>query len=70
MKPEADGATMTLPAAAKVLGISWGRAWRLALMRKLDARQDARGRYLVTAESVRACKKSLENGGATAARVG
>lgn len=63
--------TMSLPKAARVLGVSWGRAWRLLLTRQLTGTQDTRGRWRVTAESVRECKKSLENGAAAGmARVG
>ena len=51
-------ATMSLPEAAKALGMSWHRAWRLVLMRKLDGHQDGRGRYRVTTASVRAFQKA------------
>ena len=54
---------MTLPEAALTLGLSWHRAYRLVLSRKLESRRVA-GRYLVTRESVErlrgaASKKSI-----------
>lgn len=58
-------ATMSLPEAAKALGVSWGRAWRLLLMQKLQGSQDGRGHWCVTVSSV----ERLKNGSHGAPRV-
>ena len=42
---------LTLTDAAKQLGISWHRAWRLALTGDLDAQREG-GRWYVTVASV------------------
>lgn len=42
---------VTLADAAKELGISWHRAWRLALTGELDSHRES-GRWYVSRESV------------------
>ncbi len=50
---------VSLAIAAYQLGISWSQAWRLTLQRALDGRQDTRGRWFVSVESVERVKALL-----------
>jgi molybdenum-dependent DNA-binding transcriptional regulator ModE len=50
---------MPLAEAAKALGISWHRAWRLLLVGALDGRRDRiSGRWLVQRSSVERVKRA------------
>lgn len=49
------GPVLTLPDAARELGVSWGVAYRLVLTRALDA-QRVDGRYVVSTLSLRRFK--------------
>jgi len=58
--------TLPLVRAARLLGLSWGQAWRRTLTGELEGEQDARGRWFVTDTSVRRVlgeQKELEHMG-------
>ncbi len=58
---------LTLAEAARALGgKSWPQMYRLILRGDLEARQDTRGRWWITAASVREFLKSGDNSAAVA----
>lgn len=60
---------LTLAEVARALGgKSWSQVYRLILRGELEARQDTRGRWWITAASVRAFQKP--SGNDAVARVG
>jgi hypothetical protein len=51
---EREAPEISLSQAARRLGLSWAAAWRLVLERRLDARQQPNGRWLVREASLEA----------------